>query len=381
MIYKKSLLILIFFFGIFFSGNIIAKENKLDLYFFSATGCPHCENENIFLKKMEDKYDELIVHNLEITASEENRSFFEEASRKLGIKSNGVPMTIIGEKHFVGFGSEDATGALIEKAIQEGLENEKDNIDNQNKNIISLPVLGEIDTKRLSLPVLTIIIGGLDGFNPCAMWVLAFLISLLLGMEDRKKMWIFGGVFIFSSATVYFLFMTAWLNLFLFLGFILWVRLIIAGVALFSGFYYLRDYHTNKEGACKVEGGGKKKKIFDKLREIVHEKTFWLALVGIFILAFAVNLVELICSAGLPAVFTQVLALSELPSWQYYAYLLLYIVIFMLDDLIVFFIAMITLQSIGISGKYCRYSRLVGGIIMLIIGVLLIFRPEWLMFG
>ena len=107
----------------------------------------------------------------------------------------------------------------------------------------------------------------------------------------------------------------------------------------------------------------------------------YLALVGIVVLAFAVNLVELICSAGLPAVYTQVLFLSNLARWQYYFYILFYIFIFMLDDLLIFFIAMTTLRLTGLTTKYSRWSHLIGGILMLIIGLLLIFKPEWLMFG
>lgn len=379
MIYKKILFIFVLLFTVFAAGNVFASEEKIDLYLFSADGCPHCADEKEFLEKMTEKYEGLIVHEMEITKNEKNRKLFQETLEKLKVKSNGVPFTVIGDKYFIGYGGEATTGKLIEEAIQEKLGDKPENSAVIKE--ISLPLLGEVDAKKFSLPLLTVVVGTLDGFNPCAMWVLIFLISLLLGMQDRKRMWIFGGVFIISSAAVYFMFMAAWLNLFLFLGFILWVRLIIAGVALFSGGYYLRDYWVNKEGECKVEGGGKKKKVFDKLREIIHERTFWWALVGIIVLAFAVNLVELICSAGLPAVFTQVLTISDLPNWQYYGYLLLYIFFFMLDDIVVFVLAMITLKHVGISGKYSRFSRLIGGILMLILGILLAFKPEWLMFG
>ncbi|OGF21357.1 hypothetical protein A2Y83_02535, partial [Candidatus Falkowbacteria bacterium RBG_13_39_14] len=246
---------------------------------------------------------------------------------------------------------------------------------------ITVPLFGDLDIKRLSLPVLTITLGVIDGFNPCAMWVLLFLISLLLGMRDKKRMWILGGSFIAASAAVYFLFMSAWLNLFLLLGFILWIRIIVGIVALGSGGYNLKEYFVNKEGGCKVAEDEKRRKIFDKLRNITQEKKFWIALGGIILLAFAVNLVELICSAGLPAVYTKVLSLANMPVWKYYLYLLLYIFFFMLDDLIIFVIAMATLEMTGISAKYGRISRLIGGIIMLLIGILLIFRPGWLMFG
>jgi hypothetical protein len=293
---------------------------------------------------------------------------------------------------------EKNTGAQIEEAINcainkscrdVGQEIKGNNITTQkvaSKNFkipetLTLPLIGEIQTKNISLPVLTIIIGALDGFNPCAMWTLMFLISLLLGMQNRRRMWILGSAFIIASATVYFLFLSAWLNLLLFIGFIFWVRVTIALVALVGGGYYLKEYFLNPHAGCVSTKTEDRKKVFEKLKILTHEKHFLIALIGIILLAIAVNLVELICSAGLPAVYTQILTLSELPTWQYYGYLLLYIFVFMLDDLIVFFVAMITLKMTGIADKYSRISHLIGGIAMAIIGILLLFKPEWLMFG
>ena len=194
-------------------------------------------------------------------------------------------------------------------------------------------------------------------------------------------MWILGVAFIISSATVYFLFLSAWLNIFLFLGFIVWVRMLIGILALGTGGYYMQDFLKNKQGSCSITGNQKRQQIFQKLQKITEKPQLILALGGIILLAIAVNMVELICSAGLPAIYTQILSLSHLPLWQYYFYLGFYIFIFMLDDLFVFFTAMITLQAVGIQSTYARYSHLIGGICMFIIGVLLLFKPEWLMFG
>jgi len=246
---------------------------------------------------------------------------------------------------------------------------------------LEVPVLGEINTGNLSLPLLSVVIGILDGFNPCAMWTLIFLISLLLGMKDKKRMWILGGTFIATSAFVYFLFLSAWLNFFLILGFVFWIRVAIGLVALGAGIYSLRDFYINREGGCKVTDSESRKKTLDKLKNITHKRDFIAALFGIILLAFAVNLIELICSAGLPAVYTQVLSLNDLPTFKYYLYILIYIFFFMIDDLFVFIVAMVTLHAVGIQTKYARFSRLIGGIIMVIIGILLLFKPELLMFG
>lgn len=246
---------------------------------------------------------------------------------------------------------------------------------------INLPFFGNVNATLFSLPTLTIVLGALDGFNPCAMWVLLFLIGLLLGMPNRKRMWILGLAFILSSAFVYFLFMVAWLQLILFLGFVIWIRILIGLVALITGGYNLKEFFFNKNPTCKIAGAEKRQATFARLKAIVQKNSLWLALIGIILLAFMVNLVELICSAGLPAIYTQVLTLNNLPSWKYYAYIFLYVFFFMLDDLLVFVVAMITLQVTGVTTKYTRTAKLIGGALMLLIGLALIFKPEWVMFG
>ncbi|MEM4153028.1 MAG: hypothetical protein QXK80_02860 [Candidatus Pacearchaeota archaeon] len=379
------------------SAQEINNSNEVNLYFFWAEGCPHCSAEKIFLLELKEKYPNLNIHSLEVTKSRENAELLAKVGKELNADVSGVPFTVVGKQYFIGWYNEETTGKAIEDAIQCAIKNHCVDVVSglmtpitQKEQPVSkraipeklnLPIIGEVETKNLSLPLLTILIAGIDGFNPCAMWVLLFLITLLFGMQNKKKMWIFGSVFIAASAFVYFLFMAAWLNIFLFLGFVFWVRLLIGGVALWAAYYNLKEYFTNPSGGCKVTGEKKRQRVFENLKKIIQEKHFVIALVGLIVLAFAVNLVELICSAGLPAVYTQILALNNLPAWQYYSYLILYIFIFMLDDLIVFFIAMATLQLTGISTKYSRLSHLIGGIVMLIIGILMIFKPELLMFG
>jgi len=377
------------------------KKEVVNIYFFWGIGCPHCAEEKVFLKKMKEKYPQANIKSYEVWGHSANRNLLKEFDKKLNANVSGVPFTVVGEEYVSGWLNEEYTGKKIEDMIichlnngckdvgaeiigSEEKENNAQGDQKENNTIpenIRLPLLGEIETKNFSLPLLTVVIGILDGFNPCAMWALLFLISLLLGMKDRKRMWILGATFIIASASVYFFFMAAWLNLILFIGVILWVRLIIGLIALGGGAYNLKEYLTNKEGTCKVTGTTKRRAVFEKLKKITQQKSFYLALGGIILLAFAVNLVELICSAGLPAVYTQILTLSELATWQYYAYILLYVLFFMIDDLFVFFVAMKTLQVTGITTKYSRWSHLIGGILMIIIGLLLIFKHEWLMFG
>jgi hypothetical protein len=244
-----------------------------------------------------------------------------------------------------------------------------------------VPLLGDVELRRLSLPALTVLLAALDGFNPCAMWALVFLIGLLLGMRDRARMWVLGSAFIATSAFVYFLFMVAWLNVLLFLGAVVWVRAAIGLVALAGGAYWIREYFVNTEAVCKVTAPAGRRQVFERLRTLAAERSFLPALAGIVLLAFAVNLVEAVCSAGIPAVYSQVLAMNRLPAWQYAAYIALYILVFMADDLLVFVAAMKTLQVAGLSGKYTRASNLIGGVLLLTLGALLLLRPDLLMFA
>jgi glutaredoxin len=373
-----------------------AADSRVDIHLFWAQGCPHCHLEKEFLAKLTAKYPQVRLHTYEITSSSENQELLQQVAQRLKVNVSGVPFTVIGDQHFIGWLDEQTSGTGLESTVKKYLAAPPVDLVSglaappagtatpDAKTIpetITLPLFGEINTRDVSLPLFTIMMGAVDGFNPCAMWVLVFLIGLLLGLEDRWRMWVLGGVFIATSAGIYFLFMTAWLNLLLFLGFIFWVRLSVGIVALVAGYYNLKEYFSNQAGVCQVTNSEKRQRVFQKMKDVTQQQKFWLALGGIIMLAFVVNLVELICSASLPVVYLQVLTMNNLPAWQYYLYILLYIFIFMLDDLIVYIVAMTTLQVSGMTGKYSRLSHLLGGLAMVIIGLLVIMKPEWLMFG
>ena len=417
---KKWLLILgsvliAAFIGLSFHGKARALEpkNDVNLYLFWGDGCPHCAHAKDVLEPYIKQQDNIGYQKFEIYYNVENQKKMQSVAEALNIDASGVPLLVVGDRPYIGFS--DNTGTEIKERLEYcsvnacpdsvagivGVEKPTANdiLNNTQEDTssrpttglnqssiprpdkyVDLPLIGKINTAHFSLPVLTVIIALLDGFNPCAMWALLFIITLLIGMKDRKRMWLYGTTFIVTSAAVYFIFMAAWLNLFMFIGHITWVRTIIGLLAVAAGAYYLYDWYQKKTG-CKITGDGKRREVFVRLREIVKEKNIWLGLGGIIVLAAAVNVVELACSAGLPVLFTGILSTAGLEAWQYYAYMLLYILFFMFDDLVVFVIAMTTLKVVGIESKYTRATRLVGGIVMCILGFLLIFAPQVLMFG
>lgn len=388
---KKWIFSLILFFSFFYSVD--AKELKL--YLFHSESCPHCASERQFLNEIKDEYKTVEVVEYEVTQVKENMDLLKEVKKTLEDYNNYVPYTVIGEYSIAGFS--ENTKSSIRKYLDYCLENECEDvvdkvINNEDVKLekeeikeeeFTLPILGEINAKSVSLPLLSVVIGFIDGFNPCAMWVLIFLISMLLGMKDRKRMWIIGLTFLTTSAIIYLLFMVAWLKITLEMQSIIFIRYLIALVALIGGGINLRSYlkMKNEKVGCTVTNKEQRKKTMEKIKKFTSEKSFILAILGVITLAISVNFVELACSAGLPLIFTQILALNDLSTIQYSFYIFIYILFYLLDDLVIFFIAMTTLKITGITNKYNKYSHLIGGILMIIIGLLMIFRPDILMFN
>lgn len=378
---------------------VSADEKTLRVYLFHQESCPHCKKEIQYLEELKNEYSNLDVVTYEVSQNVMNYNFMNRVIDKTGIVTNGqVPFTIIGTDYYIGF--EDHVKKSIKDSIDkflndknsidviakvkngEDVSNIKYNVDPKSTKVI--PILGEIDAKKVSLPLVAIVIGAVDGFNPCAMWVLLFLIGMLFHMKDKKKMWILGITFLLTSAVMYLLIMAAWLKVALSFMTVVWLRIFIAIVALVAGLVNLNSYikeKKRKDDGCEIVDEKKRKKMFTKIKKITSEKKFILAIFGIIALAISVNLVELACSAGLPLIFTQILALNDLSTFEYVTYMFIYILFFLIDDIVVFVIAMLTLNIKGISSKYGKYSHLIGGIIMILIGILMIFKPEWLMFN
>jgi len=362
-----------------FPQNIFAQDT-INLDFFYGTGCPHCAQEHVFLKKIQDKYgDKITINEYEIYYDDNNATLFQQNLEKYNIDVGGVPLLIIGDNDYVlGYANEEITGVEIENKIKSLLGVEEDS--SLHKPLYLSIFSRQIDLKAVSLPLATILIAFVDGFNPCALWILIFLITMLINMKDRKKLYILGSVFIIVSGLVYFVFLAAWFNFFKFIGYAYWIKVIIGIIAIISGIIHIKDGLFSK-GECKVTNAQQRQNIITRMKNVLNEKNFFLAIVGISALAISVNLIEVVCSAGLPAIYTNLLSTIKLSTFEYYSYLSLYILIFMLDDLAIFFIAIKTFEVTGITNKYSKFSSIFGGLLIFIIGIILIFKPELLMFG
>lgn len=353
----------------------IKNDEKINIYLFYSKICPHCQKEEKYFETLKEKYqDKINIYTYEVTENKTNNEIMKSLKKELKENSQGVPFTIIGSKTFLGY--DESLNERIENTIESYLdENTKTN------NTYTIPILGKIEAKNASIILIAIILGFIDGFNPCAMWILLLLINMCISIKDKKKMLIVCLTFIITSGIIYFLSMLG-------IGFILdlttisYIRNIIAILAIILGIYNLYTYlKTRKQTGCHVVKKEKRKTIITKINNILNNKNTLLMFGGTIILATSVSLVEMACSLGFPTIFLELLSINNIHSFLKVTYLLIYILFYLIDDIIVLFLSIKAFETKGISTKYNKYVHLIGGLIMILMGVLLIFKPEWIMFN
>ena len=357
-------------------ANVVGEKqekDKINLYLFYSESCPHCHAEMEYLEDLE-KYDNVLnIYTYEVTKNKDNSKMMNAVKTLFNVNQPYVPFTVIGEEYIVGFNDETKTN--IENVIDNYLNEEKV------EKTFNIPIIGEVKAKNASISLVAVILGFIDGFNPCAMWILLLLINMTITMKDRKKIFLIGLTFILTGGIIYFLSMLG-IGFILDVAMIAQIRNIIAVVAIVLGVYNLYTFiKTRKDTGCHVVDKNKRKGIMKRINEIMSKKSIILMLLGTIILAVSVNLVELACSLGFPTIFLELLSINEITGLSKILYLILYILFYLIDDLVIFFIAMTTMQVTGFSTKYGKLSKLVGGILLLFIGLLLVFKPEWLMFN
>jgi len=374
--FKRYLITSLIILGIviaFTSQGTSSTGEGFEFHFFHIPGCSHCEEQEPFNEKLANTYPSIQIIEHDATTPQ-GSALLSEKLAELGIEDEpDFPITIFGNQVFGGWESEETTGRAIEEALQQCLAgNCPPPAGEEPGDGIVLPFWGEIVPGDYSLSALAVILGLVDGFNPCAMWVLVYLISIIATLRDRKRIWLIVGSFVLASGILYFLFMTAWLNAFLFIGYVKPVTIVIGLVALGGGILQIRGFIETKGAiVCEVTDEESRKKTMTRIQKIVSSPITLGTIAGILALAFLVNSIEFVCSAAVPAIFTHVLSLASLTTFQYYGYILLYVFFFMLDDLIIFGTAAIALTS-NLGERYAKYFRPIGATILIILGVLLL---------
>jgi hypothetical protein len=383
--FKRYLIISLVILGIVigFTGqraSIAAEDYRM--YFFYLPGCSHCEAQAVFNVKLESEFPSINITAVD-GSTPSGQALLSQMLDELDVEEQpGFPVTIITvyeDQALIsswvsgGWVSEDTSGEALENAVQQCLTgNCPPATGTTPEKTITLPLIGTITLSDFSLPTLAVVLGLVDGFNPCAMWVLVYLISVVAMLRDKRRIWLIVGSFVLASGILYYLFMTAWLNAFLAIGFSRAVTTVVGLVALGGGTLQVREVVTTKGAiVCEVTDEDSRKKTMSRVQQIVSSPLTWGILVAIIGLAFTVNAVEFVCSAAIPAVFTQVLSLASLSTFQYYSYILLYVFFFMLDDLVIFATAAFALTSRA-GDRYAKYSRPVGASILIVLGFLLL---------
>ena len=378
------------------AGTEAANEPAADIEVFVREGCPHCGRAKTFLEQLKQERPSLQILVHDVGRSPEAASRLKALADARQVRTLGVPAFLVGGELLIGYDEAHTTGALIRSLLDRAPPPPGDGLppgacrseveepctsrsdQEGDPDSVTVSFFGRLSARDLGLPLFTLALGLLDGFNPCAMWVLLFLLSLLVNLRDRKRMAVIAGTFVLVSGLLYFAFMAAWLNLFRFVGYSRVTEIVLGGVALLIGAFNLKDASLIGRGWSVGIPKSAKPRLYAKTRQILQADNLAGAMVGVVVLAFLVNVIELLCTAGLPAAYTKILTLRHLDWWQYYGYLVLYNLAYIADDSLMVAIAVITLSRRKLQVREGRWLKLVSGVVMVGLGLILLAKPDWL---
>jgi hypothetical protein len=360
---------------------------RVNLYVFLSETCPHCHRALHFLGALKEQLPWLNVRALEVSEPE-NAEFYATLAEQLGSDARYVPAFFYCNRSFQGYDDDATTGRFLRQSLEAchaallaqmgtgGSAATDRGVAAPGAPPIDLPLIGRLDPSALSLPVLTLVLAGLDAFNPCAFFVLLFLLSLMVHARSRARMALVGGVFVLFSGLLYFVFMAAWLNLFLLLGYLPLVTIAAGLIALFVGAINVKDFVWLKRGISLSIPERAKPGLYARTRDLVGAANLPAMLAGTVTLALAANAYELLCTAGFPLVFTRILTLSDLSTPAYYGYLALYNLVYVLPLLAIVVVFVVTLGARKLKEGEGRVLKLLSGLMMLGLGLVLLFAPE-----
>ena len=341
------------------------------LHVYVREGCPHCADAKRFLAGLAESRPELQVVLREVDRDPAARDALVAISKAVGAWPPGVPTFVYGARVLVGFDDAEHVGAELVRLLDEAAPHAP-------PDVVESSLFGTLKASEIGLPLFTLALGLLDGFNPCAMWVLLFLLSLLVRLKDRRRMAMVAGTFVLASGAVYYAFMAAWLNVFLFVGMSEALRIGLAVLAMLIGFINVKDFFAFRRGVSLSIPESAKPGIYARARSILKAESLPASLAAVAVLAVVVNFVELLCTAGLPAIYTAVLTQHALSPLAHYGYLGLYILAYIADDALMVGTAVLALGSGKLDERSGRRLKLLSGAVMLVLGLVMLLRPQWL---
>ncbi len=353
----------------------------VDLYFFWSLSCPHCLEARPFVEAIPAGRPWVRLHSLELTRHPEHIRHYVALAGQLGQSAQAVPAMLFCGRMWTGWDSDARTGQALLAALDacRAAAQSGSAIDVARTLPVAnmtLPILGQIRADTLSLPLLTVLIAALDAFNPCAFFVLLFLLSLLVHQNSRARMLTIGGVFVLCSGAMYFAFMAAWLNLFQLLGNLAWVTRAAGLMALAVGLINVKDFFRFRRGLTLSIPESRKPGLYRRARAILAAGSLPAMLAATLVLAMAANFYELLCTAGFPMVYTRLLTLQDLGPAQHYLYLALYNLIYVIPLAVIVGVFAFTMGARRLSEREGRLLKLMSGLMMLQLGGLLMLAPD-----
>lgn len=361
------------------------------------SGCEHCAAEKAFLQTLQAEQGDLAVRVYDISDAEGGRLFKEiTGAYRLPLS---LPITAVGGEIIQGFDSAETTGARIRALLASqrgqplqgfaallaaaGKAAAMPPASAGQELLVKLPVVGTLDVAAWSLPALSALLGFLDGFNPCAMWVLVTFLLMLMRIGSRRRMWTVAGLFILAEAVMYYLILNVWFRVWDFVGLDRYVTPAVGLLAIGGGLFFLYEWYKSlgTAMACRVIGLEQRSRVVQQLKRLADGPFTLLTAVGIIALAFSVNVAEFACSIGYPQTFTKIIEMNQLGFWATQFYMGLYILFYMADDFAVFGLALWGFDQIQLTQRYSRWCSALGGALMLLLGALLLFHPDWLRFS
>lgn len=375
-----------------------------ELIVFVRETCQHCADEKKFLGELAQQDPNFSVTYLDLADQAHYQTWLEFTTRTK--TSKVTPITVVGETVVVGFGTPETTGKTLIKAIETARttqkstnlnsiteemaqssahlksqtcdENEPCTIEKE-PTLVPVPFFGTIDVSSYPLVLLASVLGFIDGFNPCAMWVLITFLIMLLKIGSRRKMFVFAGIFILAETIMYYTILMVWFKTWDFVQLDAIVTPIVGVVAIGGGLFFL--YESRKAGVeCHITSLEQQQKTRQRLQNLVSKNFSLLTVLGILGVAFSVNVIEFACSIGIPQTFTKILEMNNLGWMQSQLLVLLYILFYMIDDFIVFGIALYAFDKLAVSTKYVKISNIVGGLLMIGLGLIMLINPSLLLF-
>jgi glutaredoxin len=354
---------------------------------YTRTGCSRCTRAKEWLPSVTADYPGLKTVVFDLTSDAQARGTMNDLVRRHKTPAVSVPVFHLANRLVVGFDRPEGMRPRFDRILapwsrpcKQAVGEVEDTVIvvGDEEEVIEVPWFGRLDPRQLGMPLFTIAIGLVDGFNPCAMWVLLLLLSILVNLKDRVKIIAIAGTFVVVSGGAYFAFMAAWLNVFQWIGMLRSVQIAIGLMALGIGLVHVKDFFAFKKGMSLSIPESAKPGIYARIRKIVTAENLPAALAAAFVLAVLVNMVELLCTAGLPAMYTSILAQREYSTAVRYGYLGLYILAYMLDDIIMVTAVVISLDRLKLDERGGRWLKLVSGLVILALGLVMLFKPEWI---